>query len=176
MDKGVQTFCVSDASVFVSTWNKGGEVFLSTNYGANWIPANEGLPTEYDCVINNLAICKGSVFAGSASRGVWQRQLSEMVTSNKRAPELAEHFSLHQNYPNPFNPSTTIKYDLPKTSRVRLAVYDVLGREVVVLVNEKKDARVHEVKFDGSNSASGVYFYRIQAGDFVATRRLLLLK
>jgi hypothetical protein len=83
---------------------------------------------------------------------------------------------LKQNYPNPFNPNTTIRYEMQKSTEVRLSVYDLLGREVTVLVNERRDARVHEVKFDGSNLASGVYFYRLQAGDFVQTRKLLLLK
>jgi hypothetical protein len=83
---------------------------------------------------------------------------------------------LLQNYPNPFNPSTTIKYELPKSAEVRLSVFDLLGREVSVLVNERKDAGVHEIKFDGSNLASGVYFYRLKAGDFTQSKRLLLLK
>jgi predicted GH43/DUF377 family glycosyl hydrolase len=85
-------------------------------------------------------------------------------------------FALAQNYPNPFNPSTTIKFDLPKALAVRLSVYDMLGRQVSVLVNERSEAGVHEVKFDGSNLASGVYFYRLQAGDFVQSKRLVLLK
>ncbi len=83
---------------------------------------------------------------------------------------------LDQNYPNPFNPSTTIKYELPKSSVVRLSVYDILGREVSVLVNERNNAGSYEVKFDGSNLASGVYFCRLQAGDFTQTKRLLLLR
>jgi hypothetical protein len=90
--------------------------------------------------------------------------------------EVSQKFSLAQNYPNPFNPSTSIKYELPRTSLVRLSVYDLLGREVSVLVNERREAGVHEVKFEGSAFASGVYFYRLTAGDFVATERLLLLK
>jgi len=94
----------------------------------------------------------------------------------ERGGELPVQALLQQNYPNPFNPSTTIKYKLPKSSEVRLSVYDMLGREVSVLVNEKRNAGVHEVKFDGSNLASGVYFYRLQAGDFVQTRKLLLLR
>jgi hypothetical protein len=69
-----------------------------------------------------------------------------------------------------------IKYELPKTSHVTLSVYDILGREVSVLVNDRREAGVHEVKFDGSNLASGVYFYRIQAGDFVQAKRLTILK
>jgi hypothetical protein len=85
-------------------------------------------------------------------------------------------FALYQNFPNPFNPSTTIKFELPKSSHVSLAVYDILGREQSVLVNERRNAGVYEVKFDGSNLASGVYFYRLEAGDFVQTKKLLILR
>jgi photosystem II stability/assembly factor-like uncharacterized protein len=85
-------------------------------------------------------------------------------------------FSLCQNYPNPFNPTTIISYQLPVASDVRLIVHDVLGREVAVLVNERRDAGVHEIKFDGSHLASGVYFYRMKAGAYVETKRLQLLR
>jgi len=95
-----------------------------------------------------------------------------------------KEFALCQNYPNPFNPSTTIKYELPKSSMVRVSVYDILGREVSVLVNEVKGAGVHEVRFDGSNLASSVYLCRMQASGlslrsgqpFVQTRKLLLVR
>ena len=89
---------------------------------------------------------------------------------------LPAGFLLSQNYPNPFNLSTTIKFELPRASQVNLSVFDLLGREVSVLVNERSEAGVHEVTFDGSNLASGVYFYRLQAGTYVETRKLLLLK
>jgi hypothetical protein len=89
---------------------------------------------------------------------------------------MPEEYALSQNYPNPFNPSTTIKYDLPTSLHVSLTVYDILGREVSVLVNERKNAGVHEVKFDGPDLASGVYFYRLQAGDFTQTKRMMILK
>jgi hypothetical protein len=85
-------------------------------------------------------------------------------------------YSLSQNYPNPFNPSTAIKFDMPRASQVNLSVFDILGREVSVLVNDRRDAGVYEVKFDGSNLASGVYFYRLQAGDFVQAKKLLILR
>ncbi len=83
---------------------------------------------------------------------------------------------LYQNYPNPFNPSTTIKYELPRSSEVRLSVFDMLGREVTVLVDERREAGVHEIKFEGSALSSGVYFYRLLAGSFVETKRLILVK
>jgi hypothetical protein len=83
---------------------------------------------------------------------------------------------LQQNYPNPFNPSTTIKYELPRTSHVNLSVYDMLGREVARLADDREEAGVHEVEFDGSNLATGVYFYRLKAGDFAQTRKLQLIR
>jgi hypothetical protein len=91
-------------------------------------------------------------------------------------PQLPSRFTLSQNYPNPFNPSTTIKFELPKASHVSLTVFDILGQQVSVLVNEKRNAGVHEVKFDGTGLASGVYVYRIQAGGFSATRRMAMVR
>jgi len=85
-------------------------------------------------------------------------------------------YSLSQNYPNPFNPSTNIKFDLPKAGIVKLVIYDVLGREVKTLVNEYKQAGEFNIQFDASNIASGVYFYRIEANDFTATKKMLLIK
>ena len=76
----------------------------------------------------------------------------------------------------PFNPSTSINYELPKSSVVRLSVYDILGREVSVLVNQRKNAGSYEVKFDAAGSPSGVYFYRLKAGDFVQSKKFVLLK
>ena len=89
---------------------------------------------------------------------------------------IITNFSLEQNYPNPFNPTTIISYSLPYTSKVVLKVYNLLGQEVASLINSQQTAGVHQVVFDGSNLASGVYFYRIQAGNFSATKKLILMK
>jgi hypothetical protein len=83
---------------------------------------------------------------------------------------------LHQNYPNPFNPKTIIKYDLPQQTKVLLKIYDILGNEVITLVNETKPSGQYEVEFDGTNLSSGVYFYRIEAGEFIETKKLILLR
>ena len=100
----------------------------------------------------------------------------QLVTGIENHEGQERRFVLSQNYPNPFNPGTTIRYELPKAAMVRLSVYDILGRQVSVLVNERKNAGSYEVKFDGSILASGVYFYRLQAGSIVQTRKLLLVK
>jgi hypothetical protein len=85
-------------------------------------------------------------------------------------------YILEQNYPNPFNPSTNIRYALPHASFITLTVYNTLGQQVAQLVNEQQQAGYHDVVFRGDGLASGVYFYRIQAGDFVASKKLLMLK
>jgi len=93
------------------------------------------------------------------------------ITSN--VPKV---FSLSQNYPNPFNPMTKINYSIPNSVKVSLKVYDILGRLVKTLVNEQKDAGTHFVTFDGTGLSSGVYFYRIDAGDFVQSKKMVLVK
>jgi hypothetical protein len=94
---------------------------------------------------------------------------------------VPEKFSLSQNYPKPFNPATVISFDIPsdvrgQTSDVKLVIYDGLGREVRTLVNSNLSPGSYKVDFDGSNLASGVYFYKLEAGSFVETKRMMLLK
>jgi hypothetical protein len=89
---------------------------------------------------------------------------------------ISHYFSLGQNYPNPFNPSTTISYHLPAEAHVTLRVFDVLGREVVTLVDAERTPGAHNVRWDASGSSSGVYYYRLDAGDIVHIRKALLVK
>ena len=86
------------------------------------------------------------------------------------------NFVLYQNHPNPFNPSTVISFELGVSSNVSLKVFDLLGREVETLVQEKMNPGEHEVRFDATRFASGIYFYRLKAEGFTATKKLLLLK
>ena len=88
----------------------------------------------------------------------------------------ASGFSLNQNYPNPFNPSTTIKFSVAANSLVSLIVYDILGNEKAVLVNELKEPGIYTVNFDASNFSSGIYFYTLMANEYTSSRKMLLLK
>lgn len=90
--------------------------------------------------------------------------------------QIPGSYALLQNYPNPFNPVTTIRYELPKASRVLLKVYDVLGQEVATLVDQEEPAGVYSVQFNGRSLGTGIYFYRLQAGSFTETKKLILMK
>ncbi|MCZ6819014.1 MAG: T9SS type A sorting domain-containing protein, partial [Calditrichaeota bacterium] len=101
--------------------------------------------------------------------------LPTSVDENREA-QIPIDFRLEQNYPNPFNPATTISYSLPKDSNVKLTVFDILGREVEVLVNRRQPAGQYRLSFEASRFPSGLYFYRIAAGGFQETRKMLLVK
>jgi hypothetical protein len=89
---------------------------------------------------------------------------------------VPKEFKLEQNYPNPFNPTTRIQYQVSSISSVTLKVYDILGSEVVTLVNEQQQPGYYEVQFNAANLASGMYVYRLQAGDFVSVKKMLMIK
>ena len=94
---------------------------------------------------------------------------------------LPDKFALHQNYPNPFNPVTTLRYDLPENSLVNITIYDMLGRQVKKLINQTQEAGFKSIIWDATNNygkpvSAGVYLYQIQAGEFVQTKKMVLLK
>jgi hypothetical protein len=96
---------------------------------------------------------------------------------NNREEKLPIAFRLEQNYPNPFNPETTISYTIPERLHVKLFVYDILGREIVTLVDEIQDANSYAIRFDATNLPSGIYFNRLQAGqNYVETKKMLLVR
>jgi hypothetical protein len=161
-----------------------GHVFVSGNNGASWDDYSEGLASSF---IGGLRVSGTHLFAIAGS-AVWRRALSDTIltTSVPEGP-VSSSLSLQQNYPNPFNSATRICYAVggaaalsghggSAATNVRLAVYDLLGREVAVLMDEQKQPGRYEVTFDGSNLPSGMYFYRMQSGGYVETKRLLLLK
>ena len=171
----------------------------STDNGVSWNAVDTKMPEVF---VDAVAISGSNLFAATYGNGVWRRPLSELVVSAERATfRLPEKCTLEQNFPNPFNPSTVIRYTITGTrgsvspsagrnhvsnrvrdgqgtgnSDVRLVVYDILGREVAMLVNEKQAPGTYEVKLDGTRFASGMYFYRLQSGKVNATKAMLLVQ
>jgi len=136
-----------------------------------------------------------SAFNGLAVNGSWVLAIDDLASGDSgvlkawclvlryqtivggiQTIEIPNYFSLAQNYPNPFNPTTSIKFSVPTPEMVTLKIFDVLGREVAVLVNEMKQPGFHTVDFDASSLASGIYFYRIDAGQFTSVKRMVLVK
>ena len=106
----------------------------------------------------------------------WVDSIQTIITGVDENPNQPFTFKLGQNYPNPFNPSTTIKYSIPTQSKVVIKIYDILGKEVTTLVDEYKPAGRYETKFNTYNLPSGVYFYQLKAGDFIETKKMVLLR
>ena len=114
--------------------------------------------------------CDGYDFNSIASYPLSNCNASQRVTTIKKDARIL------QNYPNPFNPTTMIKYSVGTRNLVTIKIYDVIGKEVVTLVNEVKEAGIYNTQFDGSNLASGTYFYKISVGDVTNVKKMILIK
>ncbi len=175
-------FCVdSTNSVWVGTYGNGVSKFNGSSW-TTFTTANSAI--GYNYIEGIMADSHGNIWMGAQDYGGGVSVYNPNgVTGVEQATELPTGFRLYQNYPNPFNPTTTIKFGLPKQSQVSLIIYDILGREVKELVNDKLQAGYYHFTWDATRFASGVYFYRIEAqslsGDkksFVGVKKLLLLK
>lgn len=155
----------------------------SNSYGD--IPPAETAWTigEYGLFINEN--CSGGINASlkvdifSENEYFWSDTFSIHIYPigiNDNLTDLPEDYFLSNAYPNPFNPVTNIEYALPKSGKVRLSIFNILGNEVAILVESKQSAGFHSVSWDASNVASGIYFYRLTSGNFVATKKMVLLK
>jgi hypothetical protein len=121
-------------------------------------------------------IVGGSWNYSSSNRGFYAIKFAAEVTSVEENHSISNDFILHQNYPNPFNPTTTIQYNVPKTSYVTLKIFNLIGQEVARLVNGIEEPGNKTVSFNANGLTSGVYYYRLQAGSFIETKKLLLLR
>ena len=117
----------------------------------------------------------GILLAATHGRGCWTFDVSALVGVNPVAG-VPKEFKLEHNYPNPFNPSTKIKFDIPKSSFVNLTVYNALGEKITSVVNKELKEGKYEAEWNASSYSSGVYFYKLTAGSYSATRKMILLK
>jgi len=176
-DKDIMSLAVFDNGIIAGIMNEG--YFVSIDNGANWYPKNEGLdsiPTN----LGDIVIRDGIIYSAIDGLSIWKRSVNNITEAEEISEELPRTFLLMQNYPNPFNPSTVISYQLPVAGLVTLKIYDLLGREVATLINEEKAAGSYNVEFNPESRiqhpVSGVYFYRLQAGGYIETKKMLLLK
>lgn len=159
-------------------------VFFSPDTGNSWLDLNNGLPDV--CMVTDLSISRSNrkLRIATHGNGVFETELIEDYIVDVKESRVPDRFILSQNYPNPFNAVTVISYSLPPklgqsqylNSRVTLKVYDVVGREVAVLVNAVQKPGFYRVEFDGNNLSSGIYFYRLRVGEFSNTKKLSLIK
>jgi photosystem II stability/assembly factor-like uncharacterized protein len=166
----IWSLAVSGINIFAGT-SLG--VFLSTDNGTNWNAINYGLPITD---VYALMVSDNNLFAG-VWLGVWRRPLTAMpVSVENESSRIPMTSILNQNYPNPFNPSTTITFSLSTKSFVSLKVYDLLGREVATLVSEVLSTGAYTRQWNAAKMSSGIYFYRLQAGLYTETKKLILLR
>jgi photosystem II stability/assembly factor-like uncharacterized protein len=152
-----------------------GQILRTTNGGENWtLELNTGVGSlsAFHFINSNTGWAVGG--DGAILKTTNGGQLLSTVKPNFEGLPLTYH--LFQNYPNPFNPSTKIKFDLPKASFTKLVIYDILGREIATLVNEKLNPGTYEVEWDGTNYPSEVYFYKLFTNSFNQTKRMVLIK
>jgi len=152
-------------------------VYVSIDGGVSWQEFQEGLPPAVLAMDLSVSSANRMLRVATHGNGAYERYLLEpapvAVTETGEAPA---EFSLEQNYPNPFNPTTSIRFDLKVATHVKLTVYNALGQKVVTLLDENMKAGEKGIVWDASNYPSGIYFYKLEAGDFVQTRRMVLLK
>ena len=127
-------------------------------------------------ILDSLLDCSWGLGTIASDMGAYGGGDSATVSIDNEVPEIPNRFALAQNYPNPFNTSTVIRYSLPEPSDVIIEIFDILGRRVQTLLNEHRQAGIHNITFDASELASGMYFYKLQAGKWVGSRRMVLLK
>lgn len=177
-------FSENSSVQLTSPYNIYPDVPLPANNVSNWIPlSNSPALSGSDFTNPNLSGFQQVSFRGAFGADNWTSAWTQfnpknylVIGINQISNVVPVEFSLGQNYPNPFNPSTIIRYNLTSAGNINLRVFDVNGKEVVTLVDQKQIAGTYEVDFNGGNLSSGIYFYRLKAGSLTDTKRMILLK
>lgn len=152
-------------------------IFRSINSGDNWEFINGNLPDAVFAIELVISSSDRKLRVVTHGNGVFETPLGEMVSIEETEKnENVNEITLHQNYPNPFNPYTQISYSLNQSTHVRLQIFDINGRLIETLVDNNQSAGVHSINFDGSHLSSGTYFYKLEAGSKVQTKKMTLLK
>jgi hypothetical protein len=177
------SFACRNSNVFAGISDAG--VFLSTDDGVTFYSQNLGIE---QLTVTALYMSDNYLFAGTNWSSIWRRPLGELIGVEKIIGNVPQDYELYQNYPNPFNPSTKIRFDIPsnvkrQTSNVKLTIYNALGEQISVLVNDNLSAGQYKIEWNASDYPSGIYFYRMsvrsdKAGkeDIIMTKKMMLVK
>ena len=182
LNNNIKALEMSGNYIFAGTHGAG--IYKSSNLGQNWITINEGLYVLY---INTIYKDINYLFAGAGLGGALRRPLSQVISVKKISSEVPSEFELGQNYPNSFNSVTSIKfkvinispYPLRSGIQVVLRVFDISGKEIAILINEKLEPGIYETRFNAGELSSGVYFYNLVAENgksFSQVRKMIILK
>lgn len=150
-------------------------VFATDNGGTSWVQRNDGMANVPVSDLDYRS-SDGKLFASTHGRGMFSAPLSDVISDVEGETVFPSDFVLEQNYPNPFNPSTIIRFSLPQSETVNLKIYNNLGEEIEELLNSELSAGTHNVEFNAAALASGVYYYRIEAGNFTEVKKMILLR
>ncbi len=171
VELNIEQLAVSSNWLFACT-TANGYIYASSNMGGTWSDVTDSLRSFGT---KSVFAWDTTLFAGG--NGIYRRRLSDLTTGIRAITGVATLApTLMQNYPNPFNPATIIRYYLPRRQNIQLSIVDILGRTVDILVDGPESSGEHEVRFDGHNLSSGIYFYRLMSGGSIETRRLGLIR
>lgn len=160
-------------------------VYYSPDAGSNWFAINNGLPQASLVIDINVPKGRNIVRAITHGNGVYQVQLSQIISGVNENDLTVKNLHLEQNYPNPFNPVTIIRYSIPNLNlsssknerdNVTLQIFDITGKEISTLINEFQPAGTYEIKFNAENLSSGVYFYQLKVGNYSETKKMVLIR
>lgn len=180
----------NEANIYITGSSRGtgaaGRDYATVKYNSDGVKqwsirydAGFGHDEAYSIAVNSngeVSVCGYSVGNGTG-RDYAVVKYSSNPTDVEETPRIIPlEFSLYQNYPNPFNPATKISFFIPQSSFVSLTVYEITGREVVNLINQQMNAGVYSAHFSAENLSSEIYFYRLQAGSFIQTKKMILMK
>ncbi len=168
--KNVTSLFFNGDTIYASL--KPGGIYRATIQNQTWFPYNDGLT---NLNVNYVYGSNNYLYSGATYGGFFRRQ-ANIFNSIEYNSEVIKEFMLYQNYPNPFNPITNVKFSILNSGDVKIVVYDVMGREVQTLVNERLQPGTYEAMFDGSMLNSGVYFYKMLTDGFAETKKMILIK
>ncbi|MBI5403748.1 MAG: T9SS type A sorting domain-containing protein [Ignavibacteriae bacterium] len=176
-NRNYSLFFLNPNTGWISGWcsTDSSSIYYTINGGSNWQKQFKNY-TYSVSRLNFINSLYGWAVLGYNSSNILRTTTGGVVFVNNISSEIPEKYSLSQNYPNPFNPSTNLKYQIKDSRFVTLKVYDITGKEITTLVNEKQSPGTYEVKFEAGDLPSGVYFYKLTTEDYSETRKMILLK